>query len=104
MLIFPLIFEFTVAILWYFRIVKFSFCSSNIKSFIDFNFFVGVVVYSRLVEGTWLMLSECPYIRGLSGHSVVAYKGMLYIFGGCDERGTFTNNLFIFNLSMIPSS
>jgi serine/threonine protein kinase len=49
-------------------------------------------------EGNWINVSECPFIQGLSGHSVVVHKGILYIFGGCDHKGSFTNSLFMYNL------
>jgi hypothetical protein len=53
-----------------------------------------------LVEGIWVKLSKCPHIQGLSGHSAVVHKGIVYIFGGCDQKGNFHNTLVTYNLRM----
>ena len=47
--------------------------------------------------------SQLPFeeIDGIYGHTTVCYKGVLYIFGGCDRYGTFYDNFYTLDLGML---
>lgn len=46
---------------------------------------------------SWIELPECPFAPGLSGHSSVVYNNIIYVFGGSDRNGLFTNAVYSFN-------
>jgi len=52
-------------------------------------------------ECRWTKSVDCPVNPGFFGMSVVEYKGILYIFGGCDRNGTLSNFLYTFNTSTL---
>jgi len=51
-------------------------------------------------EGKWITLCQNPPNSGvgLFGHSCVFYKGLLYIYGGCDSKGHFSDVFYTFDI------
>ena len=50
----------------------------------------------RLVEG---VKGDIPTER--YGHSAVVHAGLMIVFGGCDNRGSFSAQTFIFDLGIL---
>eukprot|EP01122_Echinamoeba_exundans_P006011 TRINITY_DN1622_c0_g2_i1.p1 TRINITY_DN1622_c0_g2~~TRINITY_DN1622_c0_g2_i1.p1 ORF type:complete len:897 (+),score=163.59 TRINITY_DN1622_c0_g2_i1:170-2860(+) len=46
----------------------------------------------------WKKLQECPLNPGLFGHSVSESNGILYMFGGSDRNGVFSNIVFSYSI------